>query len=117
MKSLNNTLKTEPGQQFEISNESLPLKNPTNILQQQKSDIITNPYIKPQLIQEPENKTFGEINTNMSVSFMDFLDDLFVKPDNVSWFEYLPLIIKKDKRYHYFAVLLFLIALYIILIK
>lgn len=100
----------------EENNASLPLENPTNILTQTKSSITTNPFIKP-IENIYVNKSLNQINTNVSITFIGFLDDLFNKPDNESWPSYLIVIIKKEERYNYFAVLLFCIALYIILIR
>lgn len=117
MRALDSTLERLPGQPSEIPMVSLPLENPTNILSQTKSDITTNPFVKPVVKPVPENKTLTQINNNVSLSFMGFLDDLFNKPDDISWMNYLTIIIKKEQRYNYFAVLLFFIALYILLIK
>lgn len=116
MRAADSTLNRLPGKPSEIPMVSLPLENPTNILSQTKSDITTNPFIKPD-DTKPINKTINQINTNVSTTFMGFLDDLFNKPDDESWSSYLFVIIKKDERYNYFAVLLFFIALYILLIK
>lgn len=116
MKSLDYTLQTLPGEPLEEPHVSLPFENPTNILSQTKSDITTNPYVIP---KEPiiYNPKFSDINKGVSVTFMGFLDDLFNKPDTDNWPNYLQQIITKDERYNYFAVLLFFIAIYILLIK
>ena len=103
-----------PGE-LEPLNAKLPLENPTNILQQPKSDITTNPYIKEAKIDQ--NQTFNQININTSIAFMGLLDDLLNKPDNVYWNDYLLEIINKDQRYNYISVLLFFIALYILLLR
>lgn len=113
MKSLDYTLKLLPGTQVELPNTTLPLSNPEPILQQTKSNITTNPYIVP----EPLNPTFTDINKGISQSFIGLLDDLFNKPDDANWDDYLKMIIAKDNRFNYLAVLLFFIALYILLIK
>lgn len=99
-------------------NVKLPLENPSNILSQQKSDITTNPYIKPvKEEQVPLNPKFSEINSNLSYSVLGFFDDLFIKPDNESWRDYFPMILSKDDRYNYLGVFLLLIAFYILLVK
>jgi hypothetical protein len=117
MKSLDYTLERLPGNQLEHANASLPLGNPKPILQQTKSQITTNPFIKETGADTPYNPTFNQINENMSVTFVGILDDIFNKPDNESWNAYLPKILSKDGRYNYMAVLIFFIALYILLIK
>lgn len=114
MRALDSTLERLPGQPAEIPMVSLPFENPTNILSQTKSDITTNPFVIPAKI---DNKTVPQINSQVSISFIGFLDDLFNKPDDQTWINYLIIIIKKEERYNYFAVLLFFIALYILLIK
>ena len=116
MKSLDYSLERLPGEPLEEPMVSLPFENPTNILSQTKSDITTNPLIKPSEIVI-ENPSFSDINKGFSVAFIGFLDDLFNKPDDVSWFYYSSVIIKKDERYNYFAILCFFIAMYILLIK
>lgn len=103
-------------------NVELPLENPTNVLSQQKSDITTNPYIiSTKSIKEEEqqhvNPKFSEINSNLSYSVLGLFDDLFVKPDNEYWKDYIPMILSKDDRYNYLGVFLLLIAFYILLIK
>lgn len=118
MKSLDYTLDRLPGTPLEHQNATLPLKNPKPILQQTKSEITTNPFIKEAGSDEPiENPTFSQINENVSKSFVGILDDLFTKPDDESWNSYLPKILSKDNRYNYIAVLIFFIALYILLVK
>lgn len=114
MKSIDYTLKLLPG---EIQSESvvLPLENPKPILQQTKSDIVSNPFIVSS--DDILNPTFSEINKNVSTTFIDLLDDLFNKSESESWNNYLPRILLKDNRYNYIAVLLFFIALYILLVK
>jgi hypothetical protein len=117
MKSLDYTLERLPGDQLELPNAALPLGNPKPILQQTKSKITTNPFIKETGFDAPVNPTFNKINENVSVTFIGILDDLFNKPDNESWNSYLPKILSKEQRSSYLAVLLFFIALYILLIK
>lgn len=116
MRSSDITLESLPGSAPEIPNATLPFTNPTPILQQTKSIITTNPLI----IEKQEdiaNPTFKDINKGVSITFIGLLDDMFNKPDDIDWFTYLKEILKKDKRYNYLTVLLFLIALYILLVK
>ena len=117
MKSLDYTLELLPGNQLEHSNATLPLSNPRPILQQTKSKITTNPFIKETGSDAPYNPTFNQINEKVSVTFIGILDDIFNKPDDESWNSYIPKILSKDSRYNYMAVLIFFIALYILLIK
>lgn len=118
MKSLDYSLKLLPGTQVELQNTTLPLSNPEPILQQTKSTITTNPYIVPANVDvKPVNPTFTDINKGISQSFVGLLDDLFNKPDDANWDDYLKMIIAKDNRFNYLAVLLFFIALYILLVK
>lgn len=117
MKSLDYTISLLPGEPLEESHVSLPFENPTNILSQTKSDITTNPYIIPKEPNINFNPNFSDINKGVSVTFIGFLDDLFNKPDTDTWVSYLPKIFNKDQRYNYFAILLFFIAIYILLIK
>jgi hypothetical protein len=117
------------------------ISNPVSILQQQSSQIITNPFIpNDQKIKELEqldkeasdiieqeynkNKTTSianlsikEINKNISLSCIGLLDDLFVKPNDISWSIYIPMIIQKDQRYAYIGVLFIIIAIFILLIR
>lgn len=113
MKSIDYTLKLLPG---EVDSEvvTLPLKNPEPILTQTKSNITTNLFIKEDIILNP---TFTDINKNVSTTFINLLDDLFNKPKLESWTTYLPIIVLKDNRCNYLAVLLFFIGLYILLVK
>ena len=119
MKSLDYTLDSLPGNPSEIPNSSLPLTNPKPILQQTKSEITTNPFIKETDVVKDNivNPSFADINKNVSITFLSLLDDLFNKPDNKSWSNYLPEILSKGDRYNYIAVLIFFIVLSILLLK
>jgi hypothetical protein len=110
---------------------SLPLENPINILSQQKSNITTNPYIKVGNTKNEEtiqlninananntnNPKFSEINQNLSSNVLGFFDDLFVKPPDETWNDYIPMILAKDDRYNYIGVFLLLVAFFILLVK
>jgi hypothetical protein len=113
MKSLDYTLQKLPGNPLELPNSSLPLGNPQPILQQTKSKITTNPFIK----EAPDNTNYNEINKKVSATFMSVLEELFNKPTNESWNSYLLDVFKKEDRLNYIGILLFFIALYILLIK
>lgn len=113
MKSLDYTLEKLPGNPLELPNSTLPLGNPQPILQQTKSQITTNPFIK----EAPVNLSFNEINKKVSVTFMSILEELFNKPENENWNEYLSDVFQKEDRLNYIAILIFFIVLYILLIK
>lgn len=126
------TINRLPGEGTEIPYAILPLNSPINILQQPKAEITTNPFIKPitadqieevEKIEEIEkinfekidkNIPFAEINEKLSLNFIGFIDDIFNKPNNDNWINYITIILNKDDRYTYFAIFLFLIALIII---
>ena len=122
MKSLDNTLNTLPGQPIEIPYDILPLNSPINILTDQKAELTTNPYIKPAInnivtVEKPRNIPFSEINEKLSVNFIGFIDDLYNKPDDENWKDYFPMILSKNERYTYFAILIFFISLFILFIR
>ena len=110
MKSLDYTLEKLPGNPLELPTSSLPLGNPQPILQQTKSRITTNPFIK----EAPDNPDF---NKKEQVTFMSFLDELFNKPEKESWNSYLLVLFQKQNRLNYIAILIFIIVLYILIIK
>lgn len=120
--------------------DSLPgpivnIQNPIPILQQPKSTIVTtNPFI-PNEVKEMElemidreankiieeqyrqsqasglgNMTVKQIGRNISVSCVGILDDLFAKPQDKAWGQYLPEIFQKDGRYGYIGILFIIIA-------
>jgi len=115
MNSLDYTLDKLPGNPLELPNSSLPLGNPQPILQQTKSKITTNPFIKetPDIIISNNNNN----NKKDSDTFMSFLDDLFDKPENQSWNSYLKNIFQKRNRLNYIASLLFIIVLLLLIFK
>jgi hypothetical protein len=109
------------------------------ILQQQKSKIITNPFISDNvklaelndlqdnanlIIQNEYDKSAGisslslfEIHKNITNSFIGFLNDLLNKKDDSPWIEYFFAILKKDQRYVYIGMLLIIIAFIILLVS
>lgn len=115
---------------------------PKPILQQDKSSLVnTNPFIPNEQktkelenIQEEanniieaayiQNKTssikeqsLSQLNKNVAQSVVGFLDDVFIKPDDIPWKHYLPLIIQKEQRYTYFGVLLMFVAIFFLIVK
>ncbi len=105
------------------------MENNNTILNQPKSDIITNPLIpnkveeKEIVIQETriEKSIFDQsINTffsNISSSFFGFLNDLINKPENEVFFKHFLNTIVKDDRYFYLSFLLLVITLYVYAIR
>lgn len=117
------------------------MNNPVPILQQEKSSITTNPFIpNDQKIKELEiidkeankiiedaynkNKTSSianlsitDIVKNIADSIIGFLDDLFVKPEDINWPNYIFIILQKDQRYTYIGILFLIIAFYILITK
>lgn len=99
------------------------------ILQQQKSDIITNPLIIPKEIEseivsdEKEEKktisdmTLGEINKNISSSFLGVCEDLLNKPSEERWNNYIFIILQKDNRYTFLILLFLFIFLFYIIVR
>ena len=124
-----------------MSDKIVNIQNPVPILKQEKSSIITNPFIpneqKQLEIQELDkranqimeiawaqsktnsiaNLSLNQINKNVSFSVIGFLDDLFLKPKDISWKDYLIEIIQKEQRYTYIGVLFILIAIYMLFLK
>lgn len=110
------------------------LQNPMPILQQDKSSIVTNPFI-PNEQREKEiaaleseantiiaseynnnktssvkNQSLAELNSNVAKSLTGLFDDLFTKPNDIPWRHYLPTILQKDQRYAYLGILCLVIA-------
>jgi len=119
---------------IDISN----IQNPVNILQQESSKITTNPFIpNEQKIMELEvidresneiikkaheknniyNLSIKQINENISKSVIGFLDDLFIKPENNNWIEYLQIILLKEERYVYLGFLLIMFVIIMMFIE
>lgn len=86
------------------------------VIEKEANNIVQNAY-NSNKTSSISNLTLKEINTNVSDSFIGFVDDLFVKPKDVPWKYYLPKILEKDQRYAYLGILLILISLYILLSK
>ena len=115
--------------------------NTQPILQQQKSDIVTNPFISDQqkeieltdlqnnankIVSEQYNRnittsihnlSLSDISKNMSKSCIGLLNDMLNKPKSIHWFEYIQIILRKDQRYTYIGILLIIIAVYVLLVS
>jgi hypothetical protein len=116
------------------------MNNPVPILQQEKSNITTNPFIpNDQKIKELEildqeankiiedaynkNKTTSisnlsikDIITNIADSVIGFIDDLLSKPVDIPWKDYISSILQKNQRYTYIGILFLIIAFYMLLV-
>lgn len=121
------------------NNQITNIQNPVPILQQERSSIITNPFIpneqktsELQILDTEANKimedawiknknnsiknlSINNINQNVSSSFIGLMDDLFMKPKDKPWREYIVEIFSKDQRYTYIGILFILIAIYTLL--
>lgn len=120
-------------------NKIVNITNPIPILQQERSQITTNPFIPNEqqtlelqeldkraneIIEESYNKNktnsianlnLRDISKNISSSFTGIFDDLFNKPEDTKWVDYLFLIFQKDQRYAYIGVVLLMIAFYMMM--
>lgn len=97
------------------------------ILQQPKSNIITNPLIIPK--EDPEeindmnenndisDMTLSQINQNVSSSFLGLCQDILQKPKEERWNNYIFIIIQKDNRYKFLLILVFFIFIFYIIVK
>jgi hypothetical protein len=124
-----------------MSNQIVNITNPIPILQQERSQITTNPFIPNeqqtfeleqldtkanQIIEETYNKNktnsianlnLRDISKNISSSFIGILDDLFNKPEDIKWIDYIFFIFQKDQRYAYIGIVLLIIAFYMMIIR
>ena len=137
---INNELKKRKDlSDYEDSDLSNVIRKP--ILQQEKSSITTNAFIPDNQKQSElsvvqseandiilkqynqnitssiQNLSLADINRNISKSCIGLLDDSFNKPDNITWIDYIQIIIKKDQRYTYIGFLFIFIAFYILLVS
>ena len=53
----------------------------------------------------------------MANSIVNAFNELFQKPKDISIFEYIPIVLKKDERYGYIGILLICIAIFYLLTK
>lgn len=117
-----------------------PAPAPSSIVSHQKSNIVTNAFIRDEqkqmeidslenevndiitknyndnITSSISNLSLSEINANISKSCIGILDDIFDKPKSTTWGEYIQIILKKDQRYTYIGFLLIFIAFYILLV-
>jgi len=124
-----------------MSNSIVNISNTVPILQQERSKITTNPFIpneqktieleeldslSNQIIEEQYNKnrttsianlSLKSISKNISTSVIGFTNDLFEKPEDSAWFEYIQEIFTKDQRQTYIGILLIFIAVYMLIVQ
>jgi hypothetical protein len=113
---------------FDKSRETVkivPITNPIPILQQESSNITTNTLIPKQTTMEinlpPSNNPIDDMLNNyftkISKSFIDFFNDLFIKPDDTDWLTYLKQITLQNDRYYYIGIFFIAIAILISLLQ
>jgi hypothetical protein len=124
-----------------ITGTSVKTPAPSSIVSHQKSNIVTNAFIRDEqkqmeidslenevndiitknyndnITSSISNLSLSEINANISKSCIGILDDIFDKPKSTTWGEYIQIILKKDQRYTYIGFLLIFIAFYILLVS
>lgn len=97
------------------------ISNPIPILQQESSNITTNTLIPKRStieVELPQQKKFQiEYLVKISSNFIGFFNDLFIKPVDISWLDYLQTIIKKEQRYYYIGIFLIALAILISLLQ
>jgi hypothetical protein len=111
------------------------------ILRQDKSQIITNPFI-PNVQREKEilqiqrnansiveqankennttsiaNTSLKDIHKNTILALSGGFNDMFNKPSEVTWIQHLLYIIIKDQRYAYIGIVLIITAIVVYLMK
>jgi len=82
--------------------------------------ISTQQTTTPQSTQENDSSLpgvigFTDFNKKMSNSIMGIMDDMYEKPNDVSWQEYIPYVVGKESRYNYLGVTIIFIIMFIIL--
>jgi hypothetical protein len=100
----------------------VPISNPIPILQQESSNITTNTLIPKNTsieidLPQSNNPIKIEYFTKVSSSFIDFFNDLFIKPDDIDWITYLQKITLKNDRYYYIGIFCIAMAIIISLLQ
>jgi hypothetical protein len=110
------------GLDYAFNPETDMVQNPIPILQQQKAELTTNPFIKaaPQDVTEqlPEQapEQAIKINRQLSIHMIGLMEDLFDKPDDIEWHRHVKMCLHKDDRMLYLTILVIFIVLFIFLI-
>lgn len=60
--------------------------------------------------QTPKLLSLEGLGNNVSNTLLGILDDLFTKPDNISWMPYLSQILLKDDRFTFFGIFIIVLA-------
>jgi hypothetical protein len=94
------------------------VQNPMPILQQQKAELTTNPFIKPTAqtrdLEAPRDQV--KINRQLSIHVIGFMEDLLDKPNDIEWHHHVKKCLHKEDRMLYMSILLIFIILFTILI-
>lgn len=103
---------------YTFNPETDMVQNPMPILQQQKAELTTNPFIKParQESRDQESRDQVKINRQLSIHVIGFMDDLLDKPDDIQWHRHVKMCLHKDDRMLYLTILVVFIVLFMILI-
>ncbi len=120
-----------------MESKIINIENPVPILKQERSEIITNPFIPNEqkskeleildkdankIIEDAYNKSkvnsisnlrLRDILTNISSSYIGIMEDIFNKPLDKDWLSYIQEIIIKDNRYTYIGITFILLAIYV----
>lgn len=105
--------------EYVFNPETDMVQDPKPILQQQKAQLTTNPFIKkvPEpILEKEEEEVVPKINRELSIHIIGFMDDMFEKPDSVEWHHHIKQCIQKENRMLYMTILMIFIILFIILI-
>lgn len=86
-----------------------------NSLQESANEIIQQAHSDSQV--SIKNLTLGQILTNTSDSFIGLSNDLFLKPQETPWNDYIGHILTKDSRYVYLGIIMIFIVMYIFLFR
>ena len=108
-----------------IVNPIINIQNPEPILQQKKAKITTNPYIKEKIYTSDTEDSFfkkqflkiNKINQKISISFFNFFNEVYEKPDNLNWPTYITYCFNKDDRHIYLILLFFYIIIILVIIN
>ena len=63
--------------------------------------------------QTPKFLSLKSLGNNVSNTLLGILDDLFTKPDNIDWMNYISQILLKDDRFTFFGVFILVLAAFI----
>ena len=105
--------------EYVFNTQSDTVNSPVPILQQQKAQMTTNPFIRSvEQVNETETEKIPsnpKINSQLSISIIGFMDDCLNKPDDIEWKHYAPIILHKENRFTYIFILVLFIVLFVIM--